>query len=474
MRDGSNEEIVKALVKRLEKSNWAVVLKALMIFHRCFKNGDPSFMESLKSRSNMIFSLRGFSQLAPPNHIFTVFVKKYAKYLEEKVSVLRLLSFQFENTKDVCKDIKSPRAFKVVPKLQSQLNALLNCKMRSQNSTINSLISRTYVMLLTDSLSLYSTLNDGITCLMEQFWKMNKKDSSKVLDIYNLFIKETDALISLYDIGKRFVNKLPTVNKAETAIVPAMEDYVANASDKTAVGEEEEHSDEQKDQSNLVIQQGNYDESDYEDTDQESQGSTSSGEDDEPDPFESFIQGTNNPFANFSFNQPVVPASFQGPHVSVHLPVGVQTNNNNPYVTNNNPFQTVNPFATQQVTTASPAGQPVLGNPFATYTQAPVVSSGSNPFLTVAQGTPSFGNPSNPSTLFYTNVPVTNTTANPFATRTSANPFASNTAGVNIFASNTTGANPFASNTVAVNPFATNISPANPFGTQNQTANPFV
>ena len=116
------------------------MLKALMIFHRCFKNGDPAFMESLKSRSSLIFSLRGFTQLASPSmlfllielisldNFFTFFVKKYAKYLEEKLSVLRLLGFQFENQKDVCKNIKPPKAFKVVPKLQSQLNALLNCK----------------------------------------------------------------------------------------------------------------------------------------------------------------------------------------------------------------------------------------------------------------------------------------------------------------------------------------------------------
>lgn len=62
------------------------------------------------------------------DNAYTLFVKKYAKYLEEKVSVLRLLNFQFESQKDVCKGIKPPKAFKVVPKLQSQLNALLNCK----------------------------------------------------------------------------------------------------------------------------------------------------------------------------------------------------------------------------------------------------------------------------------------------------------------------------------------------------------
>lgn len=42
---------------------------------------------------------------------------------------------------------------------------------------------------------------------------MSKKEAQRVLDIYNLFVKETDALIGLYDIGKRLVNKLPSVRR---------------------------------------------------------------------------------------------------------------------------------------------------------------------------------------------------------------------------------------------------------------------
>jgi hypothetical protein len=42
---------------------------------------------------------------------------------------------------------------------------------------------------------------------------MSKKEAQRVLDIYNLYVKETDALIGLYDIGKRMVNKLPAVNR---------------------------------------------------------------------------------------------------------------------------------------------------------------------------------------------------------------------------------------------------------------------
>jgi hypothetical protein len=57
-----------------------------------------------------------------------VFVKKYAKYLEEKVSVVRNLGFEFEKNKNVLKETKIPKAFRIIGKLQSQLNALLNCR----------------------------------------------------------------------------------------------------------------------------------------------------------------------------------------------------------------------------------------------------------------------------------------------------------------------------------------------------------
>lgn len=37
--------------------------------------------------------------------------------------------------------------------------------------------------------------------LEDSFWKMSKKDARVTLDIYQLFVKETEALITLYDMG---------------------------------------------------------------------------------------------------------------------------------------------------------------------------------------------------------------------------------------------------------------------------------
>lgn len=70
---GGSEDVIKALSKRLEKSHWASVLKALMIFHRIFKDGTPGFIESLKGRAQQLFALRRFSSVAPPSILSLIY-----------------------------------------------------------------------------------------------------------------------------------------------------------------------------------------------------------------------------------------------------------------------------------------------------------------------------------------------------------------------------------------------------------------
>lgn len=62
------------------------------------------------------------------DNVYVIFVRKYAKYLDEKVSVFRLLNMQFEKHHDAFKTASVDALIKQVPKLQSQFNALLNCR----------------------------------------------------------------------------------------------------------------------------------------------------------------------------------------------------------------------------------------------------------------------------------------------------------------------------------------------------------
>jgi hypothetical protein len=164
-------------------------------------------------------------------------VQKYAKYLEENVSVLRLIGFNFERNKDSLKSLAPKEAFKRVPKLQSQLNALLNCKMRQHHIGRNALIISTYMLLLKDSLVLYPMLNVGVIGLIDQCFKMRKKEAQRVLDIYSLFVKETEALINLYDISKTFTNRLPPIHPAKATLIDVLNAHIAKMDDTGGDGD---------------------------------------------------------------------------------------------------------------------------------------------------------------------------------------------------------------------------------------------
>eukprot|EP01120_Amphizonella_sp_Union-15-10_P015792 TRINITY_DN8188_c0_g1_i1.p1 TRINITY_DN8188_c0_g1~~TRINITY_DN8188_c0_g1_i1.p1 ORF type:complete len:521 (+),score=116.27 TRINITY_DN8188_c0_g1_i1:50-1612(+) len=250
-RDSCLEEVIRCLTKRLDKRNWMVVLKALQLFHRCYNdNHQDHFIDALRQRSAAIFALRRFNAANYKGHVISNFIRKYAKYLEEKVSVWRLLGLQFEKDKKATKNLKLEISFRRIPKLQSQLNALLNCKIRSQYVLQNPLMVVSYVLLLKDSMPLYQSLNIGIVSLLDRFHSMGKKNASKTLEIYKLFIRETDAIISLYEMSRSFARNLPEVKKPKDVAIPSMEKHIKQLAD-VAEKEEEEVADDPNREDNI-------------------------------------------------------------------------------------------------------------------------------------------------------------------------------------------------------------------------------
>ncbi len=61
---------------------------------------------------------------------------------------------------------------------------------------------------------------------LDAFWTMPRKEAQATLDIYNLFVRETEALISLFTLGRTFVSNLPQIQPAESGIIEQMEKYV--------------------------------------------------------------------------------------------------------------------------------------------------------------------------------------------------------------------------------------------------------
>jgi clathrin coat assembly protein AP180 len=221
----SMAELVGALMVRLENPNWNVVLKTLMLVHRLLKDGNIRFMNELKFRPK-VFLLDRFQDTATlDGQHNSAFVRKYAAYLEEKVNVFKALKLEFDKKPDACKQLSVDDMFVKLPKLQSLVNSLLNTRVQRADLN-NSLVMDAYQYLLKDSFALYTCLSDGMINLIERYFDMSKDDADRALTIYKLFVKETDGIISLYEMCRSFANNVPDVASTPGSLLEAMEQHL--------------------------------------------------------------------------------------------------------------------------------------------------------------------------------------------------------------------------------------------------------
>lgn len=79
--------------------------------------------------------------------------------------VFKITGNEFEKNPEITKSYKLNEALEYVPRLQSQLNALLNCR-GCKDFLTNSIIINAFTLLLKDSVRLYTSLNEAILLLL--------------------------------------------------------------------------------------------------------------------------------------------------------------------------------------------------------------------------------------------------------------------------------------------------------------------
>lgn len=225
-QSSKNGELIGFIAKRLEVPDWIVVMKTLEVVHRLMRDGNPSFINDLKYKATL-FNLRQFTDISTPEaHYQSIFIRKYGQYIEEKVLVFKLLNVELEKDPAAVKNFSLEEAFEKVPRLQSQLNALLNCR-ASKNHINNPIIVYGFTLLLKDSFKLYSALNGATINLLEHYFTMNRTNAVRTLEIYKLFTKETEGIIQFFDITRKFSRSdLPELQHAPTTLVEALEGYI--------------------------------------------------------------------------------------------------------------------------------------------------------------------------------------------------------------------------------------------------------
>ncbi|XP_037925046.1 phosphatidylinositol-binding clathrin assembly protein LAP isoform X11 [Hermetia illucens] len=238
--------LANLLIERSQNTNWVVVYKALITVHHLLAYGNERFMQYLAS-SNSTFNLSNFLDKggvqgavgARLGYDMSPFIRRYAKYLNEKALSYRTVAFDFCKVKrgkeeGSLRTMNADKLLKTLPVLQAQLDALLEFDCTS-NDLSNGVINMCFMLLFRDLIRLFACYNDGIINLLEKYFDMNKKQCRDALDLYKKFLVRMDRVGEFLKVAENVgIDKgdIPDLTKAPSSLLEALEQHLATLEGK--------------------------------------------------------------------------------------------------------------------------------------------------------------------------------------------------------------------------------------------------
>ncbi|XP_023934531.1 phosphatidylinositol-binding clathrin assembly protein LAP isoform X6 [Bicyclus anynana] len=239
-------QLANLLVERTQNTNWVVVYKALITVHHLLAYGNERFTQYLAS-SNSTFQLSNFLDKsgvqgaagARIGYDMSPFIRRYAKYLNEKALSYRTVAFDFCKVKRGKEEgslrmMNAEKLLKTLPVLQAQLDALLEFDCTANDLT-NGVINMCFMLLFRDLIRLFACYNDGIINLLEKYFDMNKKNCREALDLYKKFLIRMDRVGEFLKVAENVgIDKgdIPDLTKAPSSLLDALEGHLATLEGK--------------------------------------------------------------------------------------------------------------------------------------------------------------------------------------------------------------------------------------------------
>lgn len=232
-------QLANLLIERSQNTNWTVVFKALITVHHMLCYGNERFTQYLAS-SNSTFQLSNFlDKSGVQGYDMSPFIRRYAKYLNEKALSYRTVAFDFckmKRGKEVgtLRTMNAEKLLKTLPVLQSQLDALLEFDCTANDLT-NGVINMAFMLLFRDLIRLFACYNDGIINLLEKYFDMNKKQCREALDLYKKFLIRMDRVGEFLKVAENVgIDKgdIPDLTKAPSSLLDALEQHLASLEGK--------------------------------------------------------------------------------------------------------------------------------------------------------------------------------------------------------------------------------------------------
>ncbi|CAG9533570.1 unnamed protein product [Cercopithifilaria johnstoni] len=221
------------LIERTQNLNWTVVYKALITIHNIMCYGNERFSQYLAS-CNTTFNLSSFlDRNSAQGYDMSQHVRRYGKYISEKIYTYRLCAFDFCKVKrgredGLLRTMNADKLLKTLPILQNQIDTLLEFQVTSAELN-NGVINCSFILLFRDLIRLFACYNDGIINLLEKYFDMNKKQCREALDAYKSFLLRLDKVACFLKVAESVGidrTEIPDLTRAPASLLEALEAHL--------------------------------------------------------------------------------------------------------------------------------------------------------------------------------------------------------------------------------------------------------
>ncbi|XP_062407166.1 clathrin coat assembly protein AP180 isoform X3 [Sardina pilchardus] len=225
-------QMADTLFERATNASWVVVFKALLTTHHMTIHGNERFIQYLASRTSL-FNLSNFiDKTGTHGYDMSTFIRRYARYLNEKAYAYRQMAFDFTRVKKgaegVMRTMTPDKLLKAMPALQTQVDTLLEFDVHPKDLN-NGIINGCFMLLFKDLIKLFASYNDGIINLLEKYFKMKKSDCKEALEIYKRFLTRVTKIGEFMKIAEQVgvdKNDIPDISYAPSSILESLETHM--------------------------------------------------------------------------------------------------------------------------------------------------------------------------------------------------------------------------------------------------------
>ncbi|KTW30497.1 uncharacterized protein T551_01780 [Pneumocystis jirovecii RU7] len=244
-------EVFGAIFRRLHEPSWTIVFKSLIVIHIMIREGSRDATLQYLSRNSRHFSINelfgdtGFLSYDSGGLLFlgelaisqqSKNIQNYSLYLQQKVQSFKDTRVDYVYMKSSKTSEGRLRKLTVdkgllreVGIVQKQIDLLLRCKLLEEGLT-NDITVVAFRLLISDLLSLFQVINEGVINVLEHYFEMSRYDAERALDIYKKFVKQTADVADYLSLACRMEVltriEVPNIKHAPVSLSRALQDYL--------------------------------------------------------------------------------------------------------------------------------------------------------------------------------------------------------------------------------------------------------